>query len=229
MFLNRLLRPKGEDETFLQENVNWALLRGFGASKLAAGTTFIPFIGYAILYNKEFRSLLGGLGGLLEAQPEAAQCASFLTFFDKLNLAYIGLFTIGVSAIIFKITAPRELKLYRDTNEFIDREKANLTARKARSMYRTIEYRRPRIASELKSKASWLSSDVSIAKASTEFAGSKNDDVLLDLMRCFFQAQDRHYRRMSAVICAILFLLGSFILAIPSADFTLRVLCVIFT
>jgi len=220
MCLRRLFKTRGVEETFLQENVNWALLRGFGASRVAATTALMPFVGYVILYNSQFADLFGGFGGLLEKQPSAAHCPQYLSFFNKLNLVYLGLFTIGVSALIFKAAAPRELKLYQDTNQFIDYERENLTARRVRSMYRTVKYRRLRIANELKERAKWLDNDVAIAKASTEFAGNKNEDVILDLMRCYFQTQDRHYRRGAAIMCMALLAVGCIVLAVPSLLFT---------
>ncbi len=202
-------------------------MRGFGASNLATATALMPFVGYLILYNSELSTMLGGLGGLLEEQPSAQLCPASLSFFAKLNLVYLGLFTLGIAALVFKIAAPRELKLYKDANDFIERERPNLTARRVRSMYRTINHRRPRIGSELRQRATWLDESVVIAKASTEFVGNKNEDVVLDLMRSFFQAQDRHYRRAEVVVCLVCFLVGSLLLAVPSSAFTFRVFCTI--
>ncbi|WP_126137176.1 hypothetical protein [Tritonibacter mobilis] len=224
----RFFSVKGKGETFCQESINWALLRGFGATRLATVTAMMPFVGYAILYNSQLSHLLGGFGGLLDQQVSAQKCGQFLSFETRLNLVYVGLFTIGVSALVFKAAAPRELKLYRDVNEFIDQERANLTARRVRSMYRTVSGRRPRVGQEILNRASWLNSDVPISKASTEFAGNKNEDVVLDLMRSFFQTQDRHYRRMAALFCFVFFIIGTLHLAVPSATFTFRVMCAIY-
>ncbi|NVK56899.1 MAG: hypothetical protein HWE26_14945 [Alteromonadaceae bacterium] len=223
------LPTKGEDETFFEENANWALLRGFGSSGFATTTAIMPFVGYLILYNDQITPYLGGLGGLLDQQPSAQQCPQYIPFFTKLNFFYLGSFTLGVSALIFKCAAPRELKRYRDANEFIENERAHLTARRVRSMYRTVNSRRPRIGSELLAKAAWLSSSTPINKASIEFSHIKNDDLVLDLMRTFFQAQDRHYRRLAVVLCLVLLSAGGVMLAIPSGAFTLRVLCTIFS
>lgn len=226
-FVKKFFSTKGNGETFLQENINWGLLRGFGATRLATVTAMMPFVGYAILYNSQFTYLLGGFGGLLDQQVSAQHCVQFFSFETRLNLVYLGLFTIGVSALIFKTSAPRELKLYRDVNEFVDQERANLTARRARSMYRTVRYRRPRVGNELLQRASWLGKDVPILKASTEFSGTKNDDLIVDLMRCFFQAQDRHCRRPAALSCFVFLIIGTLQLSVPSAAFTIRVLCAI--
>lgn len=221
------IKTKGQDETLLQESINWMLLRGFGASNFATATIIMPFVGYAILYNAEAATLIGDLGGLFEQQDSAQICGSYFTFFQKLNFTYLGLFALGVSAMIFRIAAPRELKIYRDTNEFIDRERKNLTARRLRSMYRTVNHRRPRVGLEIKDKARWLDSDVPISKASVEFESNKNIDVVYDLMRNFHQAQDRHYRRSWVYACVTSFLLGSSLLIIPSGEFTFRVMCAI--
>ena len=223
------LPTKGKDETFLQENANWALLRGFGSSGFATATAVMPFVGYLILYNDQITPYLGGLGGLLDQQPSAEQCPQYIPFFTKLNFFYVGSFAMGVSALIFKCAAPRELKLYRGANEFIESERVHLTARRVRSMYRTVNYRRPRIGSELVARASWLSSDTPINKASIEFSNSKNGDLVLDLMRNFFQAQDRHCRRSAVLLCLFLLSVGGVMLAIPSGAFTVRVLCTIFS
>jgi hypothetical protein len=228
MCLSDLFRPKGEDETFLQENANWSLLRGFGSSSAASVFMVMPFIGYIILYNSELKGILGDFGGLLNEQPSASQCSQHISSFQRLNLLYCGLFTLGISALIFRIMAPRELKLYTDTNDFIDRERANLSARRVRSMYRTVNARRSRIGADFRSQANWLTVDVSITKASVEFVNNKNEDVILDLMRSFFQAQDRHFRRWAVYSSLCFLLLGGLLLAIPSVAFTLRVLCTVF-
>jgi hypothetical protein len=224
----KVFSTRGGEESFLQENINWALLRGFGATRLATVTAMMPFIGYVILYNSQLSGLLGGFGGLLDQQESVCQCGSILSFETRLNLVYLGLFSVGVSALLFKAAAPRELKLYRDVNQFIDQERGNLTARRVRSMYRTVSFRRKRIGTELVARANWLGADVSIEKASVEFAGNKNEDVILDLMRIFFQAQDRHFRRLAAIVCFVFFVIGTLLLAVPSATFTFRVMCAIF-
>lgn len=227
-FFRKLFSTRGGEESFLQENINWALLRGFGATGFATVTAMMPFVGYIILYNSQLSELLGGFGGLLDQQESVHQCGKLLSFETRLNLVYLGLFSVGVSALLFKAAAPRELKLYRDVNEFIDKERGNLTARRVRSMYRTVDYRRKRIGTELLARANWLGADVPIEKASVEFAGNKNEDVILDLMRNYFQAQDRHFRRRAAVGCFVFFIIGTLLLAVPSAAFTFRVMCAIF-
>ena len=224
----RPFKTKGEDESYLQENINWKLLRGFGASPVASITAAMPFVGYLIIYNSNFSMILGDLGGLIESDPSAVECPNFFSPIEKLNLLYLGLLTMGISAVIFKLFAPTELKLYRDVNQFIEAERQNLSARRLRSMYRTVNYRRPRIGEELRQRASWLHSDVQISKASAEFSNNKNEDLILDLMRSFFQAQDRHCGRTQVILCLLMFAIGSTLLFIPSASFTLRVLCVIF-
>lgn len=196
---------------------------------MASASMLMPFIGYIILYNSELKNILGNFGGLLNEQPSASQCSQHISSFQRLNLLYCGLFTLGISALIFRIMAPRELKLYADTNDFIDRERRNLSARRIRSMYRTVNARRSRIGAEFRGRANWLTEDVSITKASVEFANNKNEDVILDLMRSFFQAQDRHFRRWAVYSSLCFLLLGGLLVAIPSAAFTLRVLCTVFS
>lgn len=227
-FFRKVFSTRGGEESFLQMNINWAMLRGFGASRLATVTAVMPFIGYVILYNSQLSDLFGGFGGLLDQQESVHQCGRFLSFDARLNLVYLGLFSVGISALLFKAVAPRELKLYPDVNQFIDQERGNLTARRVRSMYRTVSYRRKRIGSELLARAKWLGADVPIEKASVEFAGNKNEDVILDLMRSYFQAQDRHFRRLAALGCFGFFVIGTLLLAVPSVTFTFRVMCAIF-
>ncbi|MFG5380847.1 hypothetical protein [Yoonia sp. R2-816] len=225
--LEKIFRARGHDETFLQENVNWMLLRGFGASKVASVSVLMPFVGYIILYNSELQNLFGDFGGLLSKQPAASSCPQYISSFQRLNLLYCGLFALGTSALVFRSAAPRELKLYSDSNDFIDRERSNLSARRVRSMYRTVNFRRNRIGEELCNRANWLTADVPITKASIEFANNKNEDVVLDLMRTFFQAQDRHFRRWAVFLCFFLLVIGAVLLAIPSGAFTIRVLCTV--
>lgn len=225
--LKKILRTRGQDETFLQENVNWMLLRGYGASKIASISVLMPFVGYIILYNSELQSLFGNFGGLLDEQPSSGSCPRYISSFQRLNLLYCGLFALGASALVFKAAAPRELKLYTDSNHFIDRERGNLSARRVRSMYRTVKFRRHRIGTELSSRAGWLTESVTIAKASVEFSNNNNEDVVLDLMRTFFQAQDRHFRRWAVFLCFFLLIVGAVLLAIPSGEFTIRVLCTV--
>lgn len=227
--LKDYFKPLGVDETFLQENVNWTFLRGFGVSGLSNVIVMTPFIGYLILYNSHLSQYLGGLGGLLEEQPAAQECKQYIAFPLKLNLFYLGTFAMGVSALIFKIAAPREIKLYKDVNEFIEKERPYMTARRVRSMYRTVNYRRPRIGLELVQKTHWFETKVPISKASIEFSQNKNEDAILDLLRSFFQAQDRHSRRLAVMLCLITLIIGGFLIVIPSVSFTIRILCVIFS
>lgn len=223
-----LTNEVSEEETILQKNCDWLLLRGFGASKLASVTVLMPFIGYAILYNAQVEEWLGGLGGLLDAQISGEACPAYFTFYERLNLFYCGLLSLGLSAIIFKIFAPKELKHYTGVDEFIDSVRPNLTARKIRSMYRTIKSRRPVIGASLNERAIWLENSVSISKASIEFTKNENEDLVLDLLRSFHQVQNRSNQRFAVLSCFLLFTVGTIILSLPAGAFSLRVLCVIF-
>lgn len=215
------------EETFLQKKIDWLLLRGFGASKLATVTVLMPFIGYTILYNSQIELWFGGLGGLLDTRQSEGVCPAYFSFFQRLNFLYCGFLLLGLAAIIFKIFAPKELKYYRDVDHFIDSVRPNLSARKVRSMYRTIENRRPSIGKSLQERAGWLQTSIPITKASIEFTRNENEDLVLDLLRNFHQAQNRHYKRFAVISCSLLFVAGTTTLSLPAIAFSLRVLCAI--
>ncbi|URK19519.1 hypothetical protein M9H61_08440 [Thalassospira sp. GO-4] len=228
MSLKSFFRKKGTDESFLQEKVNWLILRGFGSSKLASATAIMPFLGYVILYNTEISKYFGELGGLLNQQQASESCPQYISLFSKINLMYLGLFFTGLSAILFKALAPKEIQMYPSANEFIENERKNLTARRLRSMYRTINSKRPRIGGEIQSSAPWVDKSISIKRASVEFSKNDNEDTILDILRNFFQVQSRHQNRGTVLMSALFLILGAILLAIPSTAFTLRVMCTIF-
>ncbi|WP_162653307.1 hypothetical protein [Lentilitoribacter sp. Alg239-R112] len=217
-----------DQETYLQKNFDWHILRGFGASKIASVTVLMPFIGYVILYNSQFTHWLGGLGGMLDQHDLSDSCTPYFNFFERLNLLYCGLLSLGLSALTYKLFAPKEVSHYRDVDEYIDSVRPNLTARRIRVMYRTIANRRPKIGQSLLERAGWLENTIPISKASIEFNRNENDDLILDILRNFHQAQNRHYYRLAVVFCAFLFVLGTLVLSLPAITFTMRVLCVIF-
>jgi hypothetical protein len=187
----------------------------------------MPFLGYVILYNAEISKYFGDFGGLLSQQKGAESCPQYISLFSKINLLYLGLFFTGLSAILFKALAPKEIQMYPSANEYIENERKNLTARRLRSMYRTINFKRPRIGKQIASSAPWVDKTHSIKRASVEFSKNDNEDTILDILRNFFQVQSRHQSRAAVLMSALFLLLGGLLVALPSSAFTLRVMCTI--
>ncbi|TYC80062.1 hypothetical protein FMN63_02135 [Stappia sp. BW2] len=207
--------------------LNWHLLRGFGQSVPAAITMSTPFVGYMILYHPQIEEYVGGLGGLLEKQAKPGQCAPWIDFSMRLNLVYIGLLLLGVGTIVYKVFAPSVVKGARDINEYVVNVIDNVSARNLRSMYVMIRSRRPQVAASFIQMAPWLDRDKSLKTASDALKRDDGNHIKIDVLRSFYNVQDRHTARGAVYLVLVFYALGFLLLAIPGLAFTGRVLCVV--
>lgn len=220
-------QPAWQPENWCVRTFNWHLLRGFGQSVPAAITMSTPFVGYVILYHSQIKEYLGGLGGLLDQEAIVDRCAPWIDFSMRLNIVYIGLLLLGIGTIVYKIFAPTVIKGARDINDYVIGTIDNVSARNLRSMYATIRYRKPELADSFMAMAPWLDRETRLKTASDALKKETDNQIKIDVLRSFYNVQDRHTSRV-AVYCVIFFYISGFLLlTIPSFTFTARVLCAV--
>lgn len=206
---------------------NWHLLRGFGQSLPASITMATPFIGYMILYHSRIEEYMGGLGGLLDEQVQSGTCAPWFDFSTRLNIIYIGLLLLGVCTILYRIFAPAIVKRARDINEYVLESIDNVSARNLRSMYVTIQSRRPQVAASFDDRAPWLDRKMSLKVASDALKKDHDNQIKIDVLRSFYNVQDRHSLRGIVYTVFGFYAAGFVLLSLPGLAFTGRVLCAV--
>ena len=207
--------------------INWHLLRGFGQSLPASITMSAPFVGYMILYHAQIKDYLGGLGGLLDQQVAPGTCTPWFEFSMRLNIVYMGLLLLGVGTIIYRVFAPGIVKRAKDINEYVIETLDNVSARNLRSMYATIASRRPQVASSFDQRAPWLNREKSLKTASDALKKDDDNQIKIDVLRSFYNVQDRHTSRGMVYTVLAFYVAGFSLLSVPGIAFTGRVLCVI--
>lgn len=207
--------------------INWHLVRGFGQSLPASITMGAPFVGYMILYHAQIEDYLGGLGGLLDEQVAPSLCTPWFEFSMRLNIVYIGLLLLGVGTILYRVFAPAIVKRAKDINEYVIETLDKVSARNLRSMYATIASRRPQVASSFDQRAPWLNREKSLKIASDALKKDDDNQVKIDVLRSFYNVQDRYTSRCMVYTVLAFYVAGFSLLSVPGVAFTGRVLCVI--
>lgn len=230
-------KAKHLPDNFQARVFNWELVRGFGRSPLATISIGMPFVGYAILYHADIETYLGQLGGLLEVQETAKLVdtsdaasteSSGLSVYTKLNLFYLGTCFVGVGTIVYRLVAPRTVKEFGSISSFVDSELPRATARKMRSMMKTVNARRPTVAASLLSIAPWLGSGSGTLKqASSELRGLKDNQLQVDVLSSFYNVENRYFSRWGVYSTTGLYCIGFALISIPGFSFTFRVLKVV--
>jgi hypothetical protein len=226
---NGKLEQDWKPEAWRFRTLNWHLLRGFGQSLPAGITMSTPFIGYVILYHEKIKDLLGGLGGLLDEQALPGQCVPWFDFSMRLNLVYFSLLLLGIGTIVYRIFAPDPVKSARNVSDYVRQAADNVTARNLRSMFVTIKSRRPEVAASFDQLAPWLARTKSLKTASDALKNLDDGQLKIDVLRSYYNAQNRHSSRGAVYVTLFFYMLGFLLLAIPGVAFTSRVLCVVGT
>lgn len=220
---------KYEPDGWLRQTFNWELVSGFGRSSLATASIATPFVGYLIIYHSKLDQFIffGGVqNGLL---VETSKCIPFMSGTEKLNFLYIGLTFLGFGSIVFRVFAPQLMKNFPSISEYVERELMRVTARNLRSMFTTIRARRRGIAKDFVDRAPWLQRDnCSLKIASDHFRQLKDDQIQIDVLRSFYNVNNRYTARFCVYLTALLYLFGFFLLAIPSLASTAHVVCTMY-
>lgn len=221
-------------DDFWRRTFNWELVRGFGQSRLATISIAMPFIGYALLYHAEIESIIGGLGGYLDAQigdtevvgQEGARSGGFeIELFTRLSLIYLGTVLIGVGTIVYRLIAPKTVKEFRSVSHFVEVELSRATARRLRSMMVTISARRPQTASGLFEIAPWLRrSHCKLKAAVGELKNIEDDQLQIDVLSSFYNVESRYTARTGVYVTVAFYVLGFIAVSIPGIAFTVKVL-----
>lgn len=216
-------------QNWINRNLNWFRLRGFGQSKVASFSMATPFIGYVILYHEKFRPYLGDLGGLLNSPSINASCGPLVDFMTRLHMLFLGLLCLGIGTIIYRIFADQVIQSNTNISDYVDHELPNITVRILRVMFVKIRSRRPDLQTQFLDVAPWLNRDeVTLKAASEAYTRFDNESITRDVLRSYYTIMDRHNVRLGVYFSTSFFVIGFILLAIPSLAFTGRVLCAIF-
>ena len=133
---------------------------------------------------------------------------------------------LGVGTIAYRVFAPEVIKSSRNITDYAVNSSNNVSARILVSMYQAVISIKPEVASNFLQRAPWLDGSQSLKTASDAL---RNDDgqLRIDLLRSFYDLQNRHTARSVVYIVLVFFVLGFLMLAIPGLEFTKRVLCVV--
>lgn len=232
-----------DPDSFWNVAINWELLGAVGRSRLAAISILMPFIGYAILYNDQVIEFLQNVGVESFAAPGQNPVplpveGSWgmwlgemldLSVLARLNFLYVGSFLLGLGTIAFKVFAPSTIQQHRSMEAFFNSELERASARRLRTMARTIGSRRPSAAANLFTAAPWLDRNQKTLKlAYAEMRELADSQIQADVLSSFYNVESRYFRRNIVFVVAALYFLGFVLISIPGLCFTLQVLLSIF-
>lgn len=220
---------KYQPDDWFKRTFSWELVSGFGRSSFATASIATPFIGYLIIYHSKFDQYIfnGGMQG--NGLNQTSVCQPLMSGTEKLNFLYLGLTFIGFGSIVFRIFAPPLMKSFPNISEYVERELLRVTARNLRSMFVTIRARRRGVTNDFVERAPWLKRDNCTLKiASDQFRQLKDDQIQIDILRSFYNVNNRHTARFSVYLTAFLYLFGFILLAIPSVASTVHVVCTMY-
>lgn len=220
---------KYEPDDWLRRTFNWELVSGFGRSSFATASIAAPFIGYMIIYHSSFDRYIFNVGMQYNQINQVASCTPLMSGAEKLNFIYLGLTLIGFGSIVFRIFAPQLIKTFPNISEYIERELVRVTARNLRSMFVTIKARRRVIINDFVERAPWLQRDNCTLKiASDHFRQLKDDQIQIDVLRSFYNVNNRYTARFSVYATSVLYLVGFILISIPSLASTMHVVCAMY-
>lgn len=220
---------KYEPDNWLRQTFNWELVSGFGRSSFATASIAAPFIGYLIIYHSSFDQYIFNVGMQYNQINQMASCTPLMSGAEKLNFIYLGLTLIGFGSIVFRIFAPQLIKTFPNISEYIERELVRVTARNLRSMFVTIKARRRGIINDFVERAPWLQRDNCTLKiASDHFRQLKDEQIQIDVLRSFYNVNNRYTARFSVYSTSILYLIGFILISIPSFASTTHVVCAMY-
>ncbi|WP_131802694.1 hypothetical protein [Limimaricola pyoseonensis] len=219
--------------------MNWEVLGAVGRSRLAAISILMPFIGYAILYNDQVMKFLESVGlhsfpaptrDMISAPDDRSwgkwlEGVLDLSVIARLNFLYVGSFLLGLGTIVFKIIAPSTIQQHSSIEAFFNSELERASARRLRTMVRTIRHRRPQVAANLINAAPWLDREKRTLKiAYAEMREQGDSQIQADVLSSFYNVESRYYRRAGAFSVAAIYVSAFSLISIPGLCFTLQVL-----
>jgi len=102
----------------LNRSISWSSIANIGNSTPARLTALAPLIGYLIIYNQSIAHFFFLSKGTLASSSEATTILDL--FRDlKLTFLYFGLVFFGVGAILFGLFAPKSIRKYKTSEEYV--------------------------------------------------------------------------------------------------------------
>jgi hypothetical protein len=97
--------------------VTWSSLSGIGNSRLAQLTVLMPVVGYLVLFNS---NLSLWFETVIPQRPTTETASIWEKLFENnLVYLYLGLLVFGLAVSLFNIAAPRQIKQFPATKDYI--------------------------------------------------------------------------------------------------------------
>jgi hypothetical protein len=168
--------------------LSWAELRSLGNSRVVQASAMFPFVGYLILFNDQLNSFFVTAG--LDNAPPSVDWVAWL-WSRKLYFLYFGLMALGIGSFVYTWKCPPFVKKHGDFADYIRIDGPSLST--------------------------------SAVLEIGESFGFPKDDVLKDVSKYkpdilrFWYADRSNAHRVARDLTTVLFGVGLFLLAIPSA------------
>ena len=167
---------------------HWDKLRNLIASRLVQATIVVPVIGYMILFSVELQEFLKlTIDSKLIADSEVSVNSWRLYFL------YFGFSSLAVSAIIFNVRCPDEVKLHGNAFDFVDKQKPIMREARLRNMAELLEYYEYEVPVDQKR------ADIDIAA----------------IMTNYFEIQEQEHPKSRRTVL-VFYLFGLALLAVPT-------------
>lgn len=97
--------------------VTWSSLSGIGNSRLAQLTVLMPVVGYLVLFNSHISMWFETV---IPQRPTTETASIWETLFENnLVYLYLGLLIFGLAVTLFNISAPRQIRRFPATEDYI--------------------------------------------------------------------------------------------------------------
>lgn len=189
---------------------SWDQLKKIGQSRLLSLTMIVPFLGYLILFNQVLNEWLINSYRFLSLDIIQLEVAGGRNkvIASQLYFIYYGLSLLGVASMFFYLFCPVSMKEYSSEYQFVHQELGIMTVFRAKKIIRMLRIRCKNdnaVMNQLNS--------INCQSLAEEKWLNKADSCLL--LSVFWQQDSLHHGFIRWLV-SILYLLGFFVLSIPS-------------
>lgn len=197
-------------------NISWASLKPIGGAAITQYTAIMPFIGYAILFNKYSVHIFADSMEYISPESNLK-----LPIFENLYFLYFGLVSLGLGALIFRVSCPNEIIEYGTAEIFVERTAQTTTRRELIKMAVFLENFN-NIEDDLRRQVSLL---LNVLR------NSDSSNLAIEQM-AFLKGEYYNSKNFSGtfarIVCAIVMIFGLLLLAIPTLKLTKSILFSLF-
>jgi hypothetical protein len=95
---------------------NWQVIKTIGGSRAVALAGFFPFVGYLIVANSDFAELI------VLITDRVGNEVDFDLVYSRLEDIYLGMLSLAVGVILYKIFCPKSIAVFQDRYDFLEKE-----------------------------------------------------------------------------------------------------------